>query len=241
VPGAVHLSLEKTGWRKGPILRGVKAFLASTVGKKVAMGITGLLLCGFLIVHLAGNLLLYVGDDTYNRYAHALHSNEHLVKAAEIGLVVVFVAHVGLAIGTTRENRAARKIRYEQRKSKRVDRIISSLVSADGWMFLSGTVVLLFLLLHLADFTFEQRMQDQIRGKEPFEKAQILLADGLSGPVYLIGSIILGFHLAHGVASAFQSLGMSHPKYDPIIKWGSAIFAILMALGFASFPIWALG
>jgi succinate dehydrogenase / fumarate reductase cytochrome b subunit len=213
--------------------------LTSSVGKKFVMALTGLLLCGFLVVHLGGNLLLYVGADAYNKYAHTLHSQEWFVKTAEVGLLVLFVAHIGLAISTSRENRAARKVRYLAKTSK-LDACETTSVapfSSETWMFLSGAAVLAFLLLHLADFHFELRLKGAA-GEEPFDKAVRILNDQWSFWCYIVGCIILGLHLTHGFASAFQSLGLNHPKYNKLIRWFGIAFAIAIGIGFAMFPLW---
>ncbi len=212
--------------------------LSSSVGKKFVMGVTGLLLCGFLVFHLAGNLLLYVGADAYNHYAHTLHEQKLLVAIAEVGLLVLFAAHIFLAFKTTQENRAARRVEYQTKKSKLQGRMIGELVSPEGWMFVSGAIVLAFLILHLSDFRFSLRLQGDA-GEEPFAKAVRILQDRFSFWVYFLGCLILGVHLGHGFSSAFQSLGIAHPKYNALIRWVGVGFAILVAVGFASFPWWA--
>lgn len=218
----------------------VRAF-STSIGKKYLMAGTGLLLCGFLITHLAGNLLLYVGPKAYNDYAHKLHSFGPLLTAAELGLAGLFVLHIVLAFQTSRENSAARTTRYHMQESKIKDRI--GLVRPETWMLISGLVILAFLILHLTDFRFELRESivpvsglhyDKL---EPYGKAKILLTNPLTVAVYALGSAILGFHLAHGVGSSFQSLGWNHPKYEPLIRWISILFAAAMAFGFLSFPI----
>ncbi len=218
--------------------------LATSVGKKFVMGITGLLLCGFLVVHLAGNFLMYVGPQAYNNYAHALHSQEWFVKIAEVILAILFLSHIVLAIRCTRENRIARNHSYEMKVSKIDNPGVNKLAGADSWMFISGAVVLAFLLLHLWDFTLEGRtdisyLDGNNVAKEPFEKAVMILQTPVSFVVYLVGCVLLGWHLSHGFASAFQSLGLSHPKYDPLVRVLSLTFALVVGLGFASFPLWA--
>jgi len=213
--------------------------LATSIGKKFVMGITGLLLCGFLAVHLAGNVFLYVGPGAYNGYAHSLHKQEGLIKIAEVGLVVLFLAHIVLAVRTSRDNRAARQSPYLVKVSKIENGDASKATKADSWMFVSGAIVLAFVLLHLWDFTFQQRSDLVYEGKEPFEKAVMILQTPISFGAYIVGSLILGWHLSHGFASAFQSLGIYHPKYNRLIRCVSIVFAIVVGLGFASFPLWA--
>ena len=93
----------------------IKAF-SSSIGKKLLLAITGLALCGFLVAHLAGNLLLYVGPETYNKYADALHAQKILLPIAEVGLLVMFVVHLANALRTNSENHAARPVGYEMRQ-----------------------------------------------------------------------------------------------------------------------------
>ncbi len=211
---------------------------STTVGKKFVMAITGLLLCGFLVFHLAGNLLMYVGPDVYNNYAHTLHAQGPLLALAEIGLAVLFVVHICLAISTTIENKRARKTSYATKASKIPERTLS--IQNESWMFISGAIILGFLLLHLSDFAFELRPDINYEGLEPFEKAIAVLQTPLTIVGYGIGTIILGVHLGHGVASAFQSLGLTHPKYKSAIGWLGVAFAIVVALGFLSFALWGL-
>lgn len=203
------------------------------------MGGSGLLLCLFVVAHLGGNLLMYVGPDAYNLYASTLHSQEWLVKSAELGLVVLFGAHIWLAMETNRENREARPQSYAVTKSKQKQPLINTILRPENWMFISGCIFLCFLLLHLADFTFEITMSEEIEGYSYFDKAVIILRNPLSAGVYLVGTIVLGWHLLHAAQSAFQTLGLKHPKYTPAIKAIGQGFAVLAALGFASFPIWA--
>ena len=219
----------------------VKA-LSSSVGKKFVMGFTGLLLCGFLVAHLAGNLLLYVGPDAYNKYAHTLHSQPAILFGVEIVLYALFVTHILLALRVTQENRSARGHAYAIKKSKleAAPHTTSSPVHPEAWMFTSGAIVLFFLLVHLLQFTWEKwPWFTTPTGEEPFAKAIRILNDNFTAGVYLIGVIILGIHLWHGFASAFQSLGITHPKYAAAIKWIGVLFASVIAVGFASFVFFA--
>lgn len=202
------------------------------------MAITGLLLCGFLIVHLAGNLLLFAGAEAYNAYAHKLHDNEDLLHVAETGLAAIFFTHLYLAFKLSAGNRTARGRGYAENQSKRKDLI--SKVRPDTWMLISGVAVLGYMILHLADFTLELRDRSHYDGLEPFDKAVSLLNDPISIIGYLVGFGFLFAHLSHGFPSAFQSLGLNHPKYNAVIKWGGLAFAGALALGNVSLVFWAL-
>lgn len=205
------------------------------------MAASGLLLCGFLVVHLAGNLLLYVGPGAYNKYAHTLHSQEWFIKIAESGLLVLFAAHILLALGTWFENRRARRKNYQVKESKldAVDTAFGAPFSAENWMLFSGIIVLIFLLVHLSDFALGLRLQGP-PGEEPYDKAVRILHDSWSFWIYLVGCTVLGIHLTHGFASAFQSLGINHPKYNTLIHWFGIAFGVVIGLGFAMFPLWRM-
>jgi succinate dehydrogenase / fumarate reductase cytochrome b subunit len=219
----------------------VKA-LSSSVGKKFVMGFTGLLLCGFLVAHLAGNLLLYIGPDAYNKYAHTLHSEPAILFGIELVLYALFVIHILLALRVSQENHSARGQGYTIKKSKldAAPHTTSSPVHPEAWMFTSGAIVLFFLIVHMLQFTWEKwPWSTTPAGEEPFDKAIRILSDKFTAGVYLVGVIILGVHLWHGFASAFQSLGITHPKYAALIKWVGVIFACVIAVGFASFVVFA--
>lgn len=210
--------------------------LSSSIGKKLLMGITGLALCGFLVVHLAGNLLLYVGAGAYNDYAHKLHSMTMLLPIAEAGLFALLLLHIALGLITARENAAARKVVYNSTKSKVVDPVSKGVPNlASKLMVPTGLVVLLFLIVHLGHFKFEFIAVDEDSSKAA--QAGRILGTTLAQGVYLVGTLVLGFHLLHGFQSAFQSLGINHPKYNKAIKVIGYIFATTIALGFASFPL----
>src|SRR5262245_59702883 len=202
------------------------------------MAITGLALCGFLVIHLGGNFLLYVGEENYNHYAHALHAQTVLLFIAETGLYLMFAGHIWMAVRTKFENDAARPVGYAMKQSKMDESPLAAPASAVMWG--TGIVVLLFLVLHLVDFRFGLRHVDEVKGLEPFVKARVLLTDWVSFLLYIAGSAALGYHVLHGFQSAFQTLGVNHPRYTPIIKFLSAVFAVTVAAGFASFPLWAV-
>ena len=215
--------------------------LSSSIGQKFVMGLTGLLLCGFLVAHLAGNLLLFAGAKPFNEYAHALHSQWELLAVAEFGLIVLFAAHVYLAVSTTIGNYRARRDFYVMKQTKVPGRIIG----ANSWMFASGSVVLGFVILHLIDLRLGLRSAihyaPETDFEAPFKNTLAAISDPISRTVYFVGVIILGVHLSHGFASAFQSLGLNHPKYTPLIKVVGKIFAIIIAVGFASIVVFVPG
>ena len=228
----------------------IMTLLSSSLGQKFVMGITGLLLCSFLVVHLAGNLLVYVGADAYNSYAHDLHSML-LLPVAETGLFLLLFAHIALAFKLTSDNRKARHISYHEKQSK-IEEPPSffgktPMGRTSSWMFLSGSIILIFLIVHMIDMklhlnhavAYTVETPEGVVEADPYSIIVQVLGSW-SAAVYIIGTIILGFHLSHGFWSAFQSLGLNHPKYTPWIKKFAILFAAVIAIGFASLPIWGL-
>jgi succinate dehydrogenase / fumarate reductase cytochrome b subunit len=220
--------------------------LSTTVGQKLLMGATGLLLCIFLVGHLAGNLLMFKGPQAYNEYAEFLHKNE-LLPVAEAALLVLFVLHIVMAFVTTRENTSARPIGYAMKESKLDAPWLGPLVRPSSTMFITGIVVLVFLIVHLSDMRFAHWSQHLSafsrrffvpEGETPFAHAVRVLHDPISATVYIIGSLFLGWHVSHGLQSAFRSLGFAHPKYSTFLYWLSIVFGFVVAVGFAALPIW---
>lgn len=203
----------------------------SSLGKKYLVAATGIALVGFLVVHLSGNLTIYAdrSGETFDKYAHTLDSNP-LLPIAEVLLGILFVAHIAFALRSNVRNREARAQGYAVRAS--LGRKNLSSVS----MVVTGLVVLVFLLIHLYDF----RVGRLLAPKET--SLASLVRDRLSTPlgagVYLLGVGALSIHLRHAFRSAFQSLGVNHPRVNPLLERLTWAVAILFGLGFASFPIY---
>lgn len=203
-------------------------FLESSIGKKIMVAAAGLLLSGFLITHLLGNLLMFVGGETFNRYAEALEHNP-LLPLAEIGLVALFVLHIVLSYRATWANRAARPEGYQVYKSK----------GARTWgsrsMAWTGTLVLAFVIVHVATFKYGV---GGLKGSDLFAHVVAWFANPWYSAFYVLAVGGVGLHLSHGVQSSLQTFGVNHPRYTPLIKKAGLAFAFLMFVGFASFPIY---
>lgn len=207
--------------------------LDSSLGKKFLVAATGIALVGFLVVHLSGNLTLYAdrSGGSFDAYAHTLDSNP-LLPIAEIFLGLLFVAHITFALRANVRNREARSQGYAVRASLGKKNLSS--VS----MVVTGLVVLVFLVIHLYDFRVGRLMQPPGTSLASLVRAR--LATPLGAGVYLLGVGALAIHLRHAFRSAFQSLGVSHPKLDPLLEKLTWAVAVLFGLGFASFPIYFL-
>ena len=201
--------------------------LASSVGKKIVMGLTGLLLVGFLIEHLHGNLKLFEDSsgESFNAYVEFLQSFGPLLLVAELGLAALFLCHIALAVRLTLENIQARKQKYVVR-SNRGAQTFGSVT-----MFFTGALITGYLVKHLYDFRFDSVFFD-----DPAAAVKRTLSQPQHGLAYLAAAIVLGVHLSHGFRSAFQSIGLSHPRLNPLLEKLGYGLAALFAIGFAAFP-----
>jgi succinate dehydrogenase / fumarate reductase cytochrome b subunit len=203
--------------------------LASSIGKKWLMAITGLGFCLFLAGHLAGNLSLYAGRDAFNAYAAHLHSLEPLVKVTEAGLILFAVLHIGSGLVLFLQNRKARPVRYSMNKSGG-GRTIGSRT-----MPYTGILILVFVVLHLAKFTFVDKTGTTIYD---------IVAATFQSPIfvvwYVVMMVVAAVHISHGLWSAFQTLGANHPKYMPFIQKFGIAFSVVIGIGFGSLPIYLL-
>lgn len=213
----------------------LRRVFSSSVGTKILIGATGLLLFVYLLVHLVGNLMVFAGQETFNHYAHTLISNP-LVVPAEIGLALIFLLHIAKAVMMWTKNRAARPVAYEEKawagyKSRK------SVGSTT--MIWTGLATLVFVVIHLAHIKYGVWYQI---GDPPVRDLYRTEVEVFSSPiwvaVYVAAMLLIGFHLRHGISSAFQSLGVSHPVYTKRIVMAGTILAVLIAGGFAIIPIW---
>lgn len=198
----------------------------SSIGKKIFVAGAGLLLCGFLVTHLAGNLFLLVGEEAFNHYAETLEKNPLLIPA-EVVLASLFLGHIFLTLALKLQNRAARPVGYEVSADKGARTLGSKSMAA------TGLLVLAFLIIHIKSFKF---------GDKPnglFNLVMVSFSDWKYSLFYVLAMGGIAVHLSHGVKSAFQTLGINHPRYTPLIQLAGYGFAVLISLGFAALPIWA--
>ena len=204
----------------------------SSLGKKYLVAATGIALVGFLVVHLTGNLLIFSGKgESFDAYAKSLDSNP-LLPIAEVFLGVLFVGHITFALRANAANREARSQGYAVRASLGKKNLSS--VS----MVITGLVVLVFLVIHLYDFRWTKMSQPD--GTSLAGLVRERLSQPLGAGVYLLGVLALAIHLRHAFRSAFQTLGVNHPRLNPMLEKLTWAVAVLFGLGFASFPIYFL-
>ncbi len=213
--------------------------LNSTLGRKLLMALTGLFLILFLVVHLAGNLQLLAGDegDAFNVYAHSMSTNP-LIRIVSIFNFAFIILHVVYSILLTRHNKKARPVEYAVTKPS-----ANSAWSSRN-MGILGTVILIFILIHLRGFWYRLKFgtPDKVTiGGDEYDNAFIIVEETFKNPIYVVFYVIsmafLAFHLSHGFASAFQTIGLNHKKYSPLIQKIGMGFSILVPALFALIPI----
>jgi succinate dehydrogenase / fumarate reductase cytochrome b subunit len=206
----------------------VARFYESTIGKKAIMAVTGLILFGFLIAHMLGNLQIFLGAEVMDHYAETLHGNPALLWTVRIVLLVSVLLHIWASVQLSMIKKEARPNAYVKRAN-----VSSSWASRS--MMLSGPVVAAFVIFHLLHLT-TGTIHPQFVPLHAYEN----LVTGFLIPfavAYVVVMVLIGFHLSHGIWSLFQSLGFSHPRYTPLIKKFAAIFSWVLVAGFISVPL----
>lgn len=213
----------------------------SSVGKKFIMAATGLALFLFVLLHLIGNLQIFLGREAINRYGHFLQSNMEVIWPARIGLLVLVFLHIWSAIRLSAENKAARPQPYAQHE-------VVAASYASRTMLMSGLIILAFIIYHLLHFTVQTkevnllgtdfRMLEDAQGRHD---VFAMMVRGFNQPAvsifYIIGMFLLFLHLSHGLGAMFQSLGWKSHAYAPLIARFAAVVSWLIFLGYISIPI----
>lgn len=214
--------------------------LSSSLGRKLIMSLTGLFLITFLVVHMIGNLQLLNldGGQSFNIYAKFMTTNP-IIKTTSYLLYAGILIHVIYSIILTRLNRSARPVKYAYERAS----TNSSWASRN--MGLLGAVVLVFLIIHMRQFWFEMKFggnmpmvdYDGVQYKNLYALVVAAFSQWWYSLLYVVSLAFLAFHLSHGFASAFQTLGLNHKKYTPFIQKLGLTFSILISLLFAIQPI----
>lgn len=216
---AIPLIRTDMGW--------LRRTLNSSIGKKTAMAVTGLVLGLFVAAHLAGLTSIFRGRATFTAYAARLHGLGGLLRLGEIFLLVAFLLHIAVGLLLFLENRRAKPTRYAVRKSS----------GGQTWgcltMPYTGLFLLLFLGYHLARFHLNDHAPIDALLRES-------LAQPAIGAFYLLALLALGLHLSHGLWSSLQSLGLSHPKYDAFLEYGGLAISVFITTLFSLIPLLAL-
>jgi succinate dehydrogenase / fumarate reductase cytochrome b subunit len=218
-----------------PIHRVVR-FYEAPIGKKVIMALTGVILFGYVVAHLLGNLQIFAGPDQINRYAGFLHNPANAVAlwAARCILLVAVAMHIIASVQLWKLKNDARPIAYVKKDD-------AAATYASRTMQWSGPIVLAFVIFHVLHLTVGAvvPLAPELAANEPNVRANVIA--GFTNPLisgfYIVAILMLCMHLYHGLWSMFQSLGIAHPKYTPKLKAFAAIFSALIAVGNCSIPL----
>ena len=206
--------------------------LNSSIGKKFVVALTGILLMIYLVIHLVGNLFLYGGHDAFNNYAGALESLGFFIRIIEVLLALVFIFHILNGFRLWLSNKGARPVKYAIKGSSKNTDLYSRTT------FVSGSIIFIFLWIHLQTIWYPFRFS-------PVEPDLYMMVTSWFSVwwyslIYIGAMVLLGFHLTHGFQSAFQTLGLNHKKYFPIIEKIGIIYTLIITIGFVSIPVYFL-
>lgn len=214
------------------------AFYRSTIGKKIIMGITGLIGVGFLILHMAGNLQVFIGQDKINSYGALLHGPAaELTWLIRIVLIVSVILHVTMAVQLTRISAAARPVEYRRREPQ-----VSTLASRT--MKWGGVLLLVFIVLHILHFTTETIDPGGWRGMTDSQGHRDVYGNLIASfriwwvaLFYIVSMMALGLHLFHGAWSSVRTLGFAKSSAHPLHRRVALVVAIVVWLGFTLVPL----
>lgn len=205
------------------------AFYGATVGKKAVMAVSGVVLLAFVVGHLAGNLQIFLGAEKLNDYAALLHRAPELLWLARVLLLIALAVHVIASVQLVLANRRARPIPYA------VKRDIETNYAART-MAISGPLVLLYVIYHLAMFTFLAIGPGYSPTDVYRNVVSAFQSPAISG-VYIVAMLLLGMHLYHGAWSMLHTLGVSSPRYRRLRRVMAPAFAIAVTAGYVSIPL----
>jgi succinate dehydrogenase / fumarate reductase, cytochrome b subunit len=201
----------------------------SSVGTKILIGITGLALFVYLLVHVAGNLLILLGPAFFNKYAYTLEGNP-LLPVIEIGLLLIFLIHIYKTVKQARPVRYARK-EYAGRPSRKT--------FASSTMIVSGLWLLVFVVIHVKAFRYGPEYDWPAGGRDLYRLELENFQNPLMVAFYVLSMLVVGSHLWHGVSSGFQSLGADKPAWTRFMLPAGKVVAVLIAGAFISIALWA--
>jgi succinate dehydrogenase / fumarate reductase cytochrome b subunit len=207
----------------------------SSVGMKLLIGATGFALFVYLIVHVLGNLMIFGGQNAFNKYAFTLEGNP-LIPVIEIGLLLIFLLHVYKTVRMFLENQAARPVRYSRKKYAGRP---SRKTVASATMIVSGLWLLVFIVIHVKAFRYGTEYEWPAGGRDLYRLEMENFANPLVVGFYVLSMVVVGSHLWHGVSSSLQSLGLDHPRWTPRVLVAGKILAVLIAGSFIAIALWA--
>lgn len=210
----------------------------SSVGSKVIVAVTGILLFLFITGHMFGNFLLFKGADPLNSYAHMLQNLGAYLWIIRTTLAGLLFLHMFFALKITWDNYRARPINYRAKKNMEASLTVRT-------MWITGILIFVFLSYHIMHFTLHVISAQNVvyladKNKDVFKMVVLGFQDPITSISYIASMVFMGFHISHGLPSLCQTLGISHPKYDFFIRIGGSLAAWLIVLGDISMPLLVL-
>jgi succinate dehydrogenase cytochrome b subunit len=203
--------------------------LGSSVGKKMLMAVTGLGMTGFLAVHLLGNVMAFAGAEAFNGYAAKLHSLQPYLSVFNIGLATLGLVHIVVGIILFFGNLKARPTRYKVYQNP------GGRTFGSNTMPYTGVLILIFVIFHLLKFTFVDKSVTPI-----YQQMAATFANPLWVIMYVVAMVIVAVHISHGFWSLFQTFGINHPRYMPLIMKLGLVVTLVFGFGFGILPIYLL-
>ncbi len=216
-----------------------KQLFTSSIGKKFTMGLTGLFLISFLVIHCTVNSMIFFNDggEMFNTWAHFM-SHNYIVRFLEIGLFAGLIIHIIQGLLLVKQNNAARPVKYS----------VNAASTNSKWysrsMGLLGTLLLFFLILHISKFFVNTKVALYGNGGANdasynlYEEMKIYFSENLWAVIaYIAGVISLFWHLLHGFSSAFQTMGINHKRYTPIIQTAGMLYSVIVCILFILMPV----
>src|SRR5262249_53645253 len=212
---------------------------ATSVGTKILIGLSGLFLVFYLLIHIGGNLVVFAGPAAYNKYAFTLEHNKALLYPLELIILVGFLVHIYKTVTMFFANQQARPIAYVKKKwAGRPSR--KTLASTT--MIASGLWLMVFLIIHVKAFREgwgANEYEWPAGGRDLYRQEMEIFSNPLLVGFYILSMVVVGSHLWHGVSSGFQSLGLDHPQMTPKLLTAGKVLAVLIAGGFIVIAAWA--
>jgi len=207
----------------------ILTILGSSIGKKILMAVTGLGMIGFLGGHLLGNMMAFAGADAFNGYAAKLHAMQPYLSVFNIGLATLALVHIAVGITLFLENLNARPAKYQVFKDP------GGRTLGSNTMPYTGALILIFVILHLLKFTFSDKSVTPI-----YQQMTATFSNPLWVIFYAAAMVVVALHISHGFWSLFQTFGLNHPRYMPLIMKLGLVVTLVFGIGFGIVPIYLM-
>ena len=211
-------------------------FFSSSVGTKIIIGLSGLFLVLYLLIHVGGNLLIFFGPQVFNTYAYNMEVRNPTLPILEIVILVGFLLHIYKTVTMYLANKAARPVGYKQKERAGYT---SRKSLASSTMIFGGLWLVVFLVIHVKAFRFSPEIEWPAGGRDLYKQEMAVFTNPLMTAFYIVSMLVVGSHLWHGASSAIQSLGLTHPRWTPRVLVAGKILAVLIAGAFIVIAVWA--